>query len=122
MLMQIHNEAAVSYIGCSKLSCLFCAVLFEAYRNVTKRKIKTRGTYGQTSKWQFPRLPDNIETQVREAFCSLLKSKITAGWDELPGASIYSQSSDASGQEREQPVTSMLMFPSIHNVTLNEYV
>ena len=58
LLVHLHQQPAVPYIGVSKLSCGFCRMYFAAYREVTRVEFYARGSHGQMGPWALPVLGD----------------------------------------------------------------
>ncbi|EIW75110.1 hypothetical protein CONPUDRAFT_169534 [Coniophora puteana RWD-64-598 SS2] len=100
LLAEVHGRAAIQYIGVSKLSCGFCDIYFEAYRQATGVNIFTSGTHSQTSPWIFPRIEESeLDSTIEERVRSKLLDKINRGWKLYSRASLSSQSTDASEKD-----------------------
>ncbi|KAJ7212523.1 hypothetical protein GGX14DRAFT_446589 [Mycena pura] len=67
LLVHLHQQPAVPYIGVSKLSCGFCRMYFAAYREVTRVEFYARGSHGQTGPWTLPVLGDaTLSLEIRQ--------------------------------------------------------
>ncbi|KZV77394.1 hypothetical protein PENSPDRAFT_679563 [Peniophora sp. CONT] len=111
VLKAIHSKPAVSYIGVSELSCAFCAIYFDAYREVTGERTYTRGTHDQTTDWACASLVEDdsrsginlkdfleTDTRIRASVCKQLRGKIARGWNVYVASPRNSQSTSASEQ------------------------
>ncbi|EIW58739.1 uncharacterized protein TRAVEDRAFT_65024 [Trametes versicolor FP-101664 SS1] len=91
------GQAMLPYIGVSKLSCAFCDMYFDCYRRNKESEVRTRGTYGQTTAWMWPDLPD--DGPIRTMFCRKLRLYLQERLEDAKAqsrASMDSQSTSAS--------------------------
>lgn len=88
----------IPYIGVSKLSCLFCDLVFAAYRQATDTLVYTRGTHSQTTVWSYVefRQDSPLNSKIKEIIRGKLLSKINRDWVRLRPHSTGSNSTDAS--------------------------
>ncbi|KAJ7784513.1 hypothetical protein B0H16DRAFT_1876951 [Mycena metata] len=101
LLVYLHGQPSIAYIGVSRLSCQFCHDYFTAYREATASTTCTRGTHGQSADWQCPTLVDSeLDSKIRGDLSSKFLPRIRKGWEARWPSSLASQIPYMTTEER----------------------
>ncbi|KAJ7632104.1 hypothetical protein B0H17DRAFT_961824, partial [Mycena rosella] len=99
LLAKMHGLPGIPYIGVSKLSCTFCDMFFQAYRDATGSAICTRGTHGQTSRWACPTIDgSDVDQLISKTLSAKLLIRIESGWSTYRRSALDLQSTTATDE------------------------
>ena len=95
-------ERVFPYIGVSKLSCLMCSHYIDAFNEVTKKKVITKGSHGKAyTGWFWPCLP-NRDEELRPAFLKRIREQLHRDFKHYAERQLLDSSLGSGGPEWEE--------------------
>ncbi|VDB97603.1 unnamed protein product [Peniophora sp. CBMAI 1063] len=82
ILNELHERAAIPFVGTSEPACAFCETYFALYRSFRgwDSPIHLMSSHNRTSGWVFPAFSDRLTRQLEQAFCGQMIGRIRHGW------------------------------------------